>query len=116
MMNIEEVLGRYVITHYGNLVLHKEPEFDESRQLWISQLHSDYPILINNDLTSERKMRFIKMKEVMAKTGIARSTVWYMVKNGTLPKPRKLSPRVTVWVESEIDEFIKNIIEIKKIN
>lgn len=60
-MNIEEVIGRYVITHYGNLVLHEEPEFDENRQLWISRLHSDYPIMIHNDLTSERRMRFIKI-------------------------------------------------------
>ena len=54
-------------------------------------------------------IRFIRIKEVMHKTGIARSTVWYMVKKGTLPKPRKLSPRVTVWIESEIDEFIEKI-------
>jgi len=47
----------------------------------------------------------------MNKTGIARSTVWFMVKNGTLPKPKKLSPRVTVWVESEIDEFIDEILK-----
>jgi len=54
-------------------------------------------------------VRLIRITEVMDKLGIARSTVWYMVKKGTLPKPRKLSPRVTVWVESEIDGFIKNI-------
>jgi len=33
-----------------------------------------------------------------------------MVKKGQLPRPRKLSPRVTVWVESEIDEYIEKIV------
>ncbi len=54
--------------------------------------------------------RLIRIKEVMNKTGIARSTVWYMVKKGTFPVPRKVSPRVTVWVESEIDEFIEKVV------
>ena len=55
-------------------------------------------------------IRLIRIQEVMDKVGIARSTVWHMVKKGTFPKPRKLSPKVTVWVESEIDEYINNIV------
>jgi len=57
-----------------------------------------------------RSVRLIRIKDVMNKTGIARSTVWYMVKKGTFPAPRKVSPRVTVWVESEIDEFIDKVV------
>jgi len=59
---------------------------------------------------SETNIRLIRIKEVMNKVGIARSTVWYMVKKGGFPQPRKLSPRVTVWVESEIDEFIEKLV------
>lgn len=62
---------------------------------------------------NNENIRLIRIKEVMYKTGIARSTVWHMVKKGTFPKPRKLSPRVTVWIESEIDEFIKKVISSK---
>ncbi len=62
---------------------------------------------------NKQKVRLIRIIEVMDKVGIARSTIWYMVKKGTFPKPRKLSPRVTVWVESEIDEFIEKVIAIK---
>jgi len=47
---------------------------------------------------NKNDIRLIRIREVMHKVGIARSTVWYMVKNGTLPKPRKLSPRVTTTV------------------
>jgi len=60
---------------------------------------------------NENNIRLIRIQEVMNKVGIARSTVWYMVKKGTFPKPRKLSPRVTVWVESEIDDYIENVVK-----
>lgn len=55
-------------------------------------------------------IRLIRIQEVMDKVGIAKSTVWDIVKKETFPKPRKLSPRVTVWVEAEIDEYITNIV------
>lgn len=53
--------------------------------------------------------RLVRLPEVMNKTGLARSTVWLFVKTGKLPKPVKLSKRVTVWKESEIMQFITNI-------
>ncbi len=59
---------------------------------------------------NKSNIRLIRIQEVMNKVGIARSTVWDMVKKGKLPRPRKLSARVTVWVESEIDEYIEKII------
>ena len=52
--------------------------------------------------------RFMRLPAVMAKLGIARSTVWLFVKQERLPKPIKLSPKVTVWRESEIDSYIAN--------
>lgn len=45
----------------------------------------------------------------MEKTGLARSTIWLFVKNGKLPKPIKLSERVTVWKESEIIDYINSL-------
>ncbi|WP_442764921.1 helix-turn-helix transcriptional regulator [Sulfurospirillum cavolei] len=50
--------------------------------------------------------RFIRIPKVMEKTGLARSTIWLFVKKGKLPKPIKLSQRVTVWKESEISAYI----------
>jgi prophage regulatory protein len=52
----------------------------------------------------------IRIQKVNSRTGLAKSTIWDMVKKDKFPKPIKLSPRVTVWVESEIDEFIENMI------
>ena len=53
--------------------------------------------------------RFIRINELMSITGLAKSTVWLWVKQGRLPAGRKLSPRVTVWLESEITAYIAKV-------
>ncbi len=50
---------------------------------------------------------FLRIKDVMKKTGIARSTIWLWVKEGKFPKPIKLSPRITVWEESKVQEWMR---------
>ena len=54
----------------------------------------------------EKNKKFIRINSVMEKTGLAKSTVWAWVKENRIPAPIKLSPRVTVWIESELDEWI----------
>jgi len=54
----------------------------------------------------------LRIKEVIQKTGMAKSTIWLWVKENKFPKPIKLSERITVWEENEIDQWI----EIKKSN
>lgn len=39
----------------------------------------------------------VRQPTVQALVGCSSATVWRMVKRGTLPTPRKLSPRVTAW-------------------
>lgn len=57
---------------------------------------------------------FLRIKDVMKKTGIAKSTIWLWVSEGKFPKPIKLSPRITVWMSKEIDKWMYNSF-IKKI-
>lgn len=54
--------------------------------------------------------RLIRIPKVMDKTGLARSTVWLFVKNGKLPKPIKLSARISVWRESDITAYINSLL------
>jgi len=49
---------------------------------------------------------FLRIKDVMKKTGIARSTIWLWVKEDKFPKPIKLSPRITVWNNEEVEKWI----------
>ena len=53
--------------------------------------------------------QLIRLPRVMELTGLAKSTVWLWTKNGKLPKPLKLSARVTVWKLSEIQNYIQSI-------
>lgn len=56
-------------------------------------------------------MNFLRIKDVMKKTGLAKSTIWLWIKEGKIPKPIKLSERVTVWKESDIDDWIESKID-----
>lgn len=58
--------------------------------------------------------RLIRLPEVMKRLGIAKSTVWLFVKQNKLPKPAKLSAKVTVWREADIDAYIVEKIGCKE--
>jgi len=48
----------------------------------------------------------IRLPQVISKTGLAKSTVWWMISNGKFPKQIKISARISVWKESDIDNWI----------
>jgi prophage regulatory protein len=50
--------------------------------------------------------RFLRQKQVLELIPFSKSTLWLRVSQGTFPKPVKLSERVTVWRESDIQAFI----------
>ncbi|NQY21925.1 MAG: AlpA family phage regulatory protein [Campylobacteraceae bacterium] len=51
---------------------------------------------------------YLRVSEVVNKTGVAKSTIWLWVKENKFPKPIKLSPRITVWAEDKIEEWIES--------
>lgn len=50
--------------------------------------------------------RCVRMKHVSEMTGIARSTIYKYIAEGTFPKPFKLGERVSVWRVSVIEQWI----------
>ncbi|SDJ97773.1 helix-turn-helix transcriptional regulator [Billgrantia gudaonensis] len=56
-------------------------------------------------------MKLIRMKEVMARTGLGRSTVYKYMNLGIFPKSVKLTTRAVAWVESEVEAWIQKGIE-----
>lgn len=58
-------------------------------------------------------MKLIKLKTVMECTGLARSTVYKFVAEDRFPKPVKLGTRMVAWVESEIQEWILQKVEVR---
>ncbi len=43
---------------------------------------------------------------VLSRTGLANSTLYYFISEGSFPKPVKLGKRTVAWKKSEIDEWI----------
>ena len=53
------------------------------------------------------KTQLIKLKDVLALTGLSRSFVYALAQKGEFPKPVKLSERSSAWVEAEVTEWIE---------
>ncbi|MFL7983993.1 helix-turn-helix transcriptional regulator [Xanthomonas vasicola] len=43
---------------------------------------------------------------MLSRTGISRSHLYWLMDRGRFPKSIPLSPRVTVWLESDVDAWI----------
>ncbi|UXZ53985.1 MULTISPECIES: helix-turn-helix transcriptional regulator [Halomonadaceae] len=56
-------------------------------------------------------MKLIRIKDVMERTGLARSTIYKYISLGKFPKPVKQTSRAVAWVESEIAEWINDCIK-----
>jgi len=57
--------------------------------------------------TPDRDNRnFLRIPKVAKKTGLPKSTIYQYVTEGRFPPPVKVSPRVAVWLESEIDAWM----------
>ena len=52
--------------------------------------------------------RFLRLPEVMARTGLSRSTIYLRLDQGRFPSPVSLGGRAVGWIESEIDEWMRN--------
>ncbi|MEK2610865.1 AlpA family transcriptional regulator [Pseudomonas shirazensis] len=56
-------------------------------------------------------MRIIRLKEVIDSTGLARSTIYKYIGEGTFPKTVSLGERCIGFVESEVQDWILARIE-----
>jgi prophage regulatory protein len=55
--------------------------------------------------------RYLRLPQVLERIPVSKSTWWAGVKNGTFPRPVKISARITVWSEQEIDEYVNSTFE-----
>lgn len=51
-------------------------------------------------------LAIIRRKQVEARTGLSRSTIYARMADGTFPKPVNIGPRAVGWVESEIADWL----------
>ncbi len=52
--------------------------------------------------------RIVRLKTVLARTGLSRSTIYCKIADGTFPAQLKISMNGTGWHESDIDCWIAN--------
>jgi len=60
-VTIEHSAQRYLFSHYGNLILADTPTFDDTEKAYISNLRSDYPIMIQDDKSPEKRLHILKV-------------------------------------------------------
>jgi prophage regulatory protein len=55
---------------------------------------------------SNLQNKLMRLTEVKATTGLSKSTIYARITEGTFPKQIPLGPRLVVWVESDIQNWI----------
>jgi prophage regulatory protein len=68
--------------------------------------------LIEDADAPARPVRLIRLPEVIARVGIKRSMIYRLMGERRFPRSRSLGPKCAVWVESEIDDWVKRISDI----
>src|SRR5690348_5241547 len=51
--------------------------------------------------------RVVRVNEVMARTGLSRTTLWRLERRGAFPDRRLLSPGTVGWIEAEVEDWIR---------
>ena len=64
--------------------------------------------------SSGPRRRFLRLPQVMEKTGIGRSSIYAKVRDGSFPPPIQLSQRIIAWIEDEIDAWMEERITARK--
>ena len=73
------------------------------------------------NITPKPKHRFIRLNEVLSRTGYGRTSIYRKMEEGTFPKSLKLGgppkdpsifdSRAIVWIEDEVDQWVEDRID-----
>lgn len=58
-------------------------------------------------IPTEQKIKLIRICEVSNLTTISKSHIYTLARQGKFPKPRKISVNTSVWLESEILQWLE---------
>lgn len=82
----------------------------------MSQPSIDYQEVIDMSNSIQQGLAILRCKQVQARTGLARSTIYLNIKSGTFPRPVQLGPRAVGWLESEVSDWIAERVRIARGN
>ena len=76
---------------------------------------------MTNIITKKPKHRFIRLNEVLSRTGYGRTSIYRKMEDGTFPRslklgapptdPCKFDSRAVAWIEDEVEQWIESRIE-----
>lgn len=61
---------------------------------------------MQQDATPSAPMRFLRMRQVIERVPLCRTTIWRMAERGDFPKSVQIGGS-TFWVESEVDAWMQ---------
>jgi prophage regulatory protein len=75
----------------------------------------------SKNTTPKQKHRFIRLNEVLSRTGFGRTSIYRKMEEGTFPKSLKLGgppkdpsifdSRAVAWIEDEVDHWMESRID-----
>ena len=75
----------------------------------------------NSQLPPKTKHRFIRLSEVMSRTGNGRTSIYRKMEDGSFPKslklggppknPNEFDSRAIAWIEEEVDQWVGSRIQ-----
>ena len=75
----------------------------------------------NSQPTPKTKHRFIRLSEVLSRTGYGRTSIYRKMEDGSFPKslklggppkdPNEFDSRAIAWIEEEVDQWIESRIQ-----
>lgn len=58
--------------------------------------------------------RALRLPQVSAMTGLARSSIYALVASGEFPSPFKLSPGTSAWLQSDVQAWLRRRVEASR--
>jgi len=56
------------------------------------------------------QQKLLRLPQVKQTTGLSKSTIYARIAEGTFPKQIPIGPRLVVWVESDIQNWIADLV------
>ena len=60
-------------------------------------------------------MKFLRISDLKEKVGLSRSQIYKLIADGDFPKQDKLGERISVWSESEIEEWMRRKVHLGRV-
>jgi len=66
-------------------------------------------------MDDNKNLRILRLPEVLARTGLSRSTIYELITKGLFPHPIGLGTRSVGWIEAEINEWLAARVAMSRI-